>query len=87
MRTAPICPRTRETVPDITIRRAWTAARAEALTGEEQASPLARRIYDLRHACALRALSHSDRRWGGWGSNPRPADYESEVLSDFAIVL
>jgi hypothetical protein len=39
-------------LPDITIRRAWTAARAEALTEEEQqASPLAKRIYDLRHAC------------------------------------
>jgi hypothetical protein len=38
-------------LPDITIRRAWTAARAEALTAEEQASPLAKRIYDLRHAC------------------------------------
>jgi len=36
---------------DITIRRAWTAARAEALTEEEHASPLAKRIYDLRHAC------------------------------------
>jgi hypothetical protein len=32
-------------------RRAWTAARAEALTEEAQASPLAKRIYDLRHAC------------------------------------
>ena len=30
---------------------AWTAARAEALTEEEQTSPLAKRIYDLRHAC------------------------------------
>ena len=38
-------------LPDITIRRAWTAARGEALTEEEQASPLAKRIYDLRHAC------------------------------------
>jgi hypothetical protein len=27
------------------------SARAEALTEEEQASPLAKRIYDLRHAC------------------------------------
>jgi integrase len=37
--------------PSWPIRRAWTAARAEALTKEEQASPLAKRIYDLRHAC------------------------------------
>jgi hypothetical protein len=51
MRPAPICPELAKLLPDITIRRASTAARAEALTGEEQASPLARRIYDLRHAC------------------------------------
>ena len=34
-----------------TIRRAWTKARQVALTPAEQASPLARRPYDLRHAC------------------------------------
>jgi hypothetical protein len=38
-------------LPDITIRRAWTVARGEALTEEEQASPLAKRICDLRHPC------------------------------------
>jgi integrase len=38
-------------LPTITYRRAWTAARKAALTAEEQTSPLARRIYDLRHAC------------------------------------
>ena len=38
-------------LPTITYRRAWTAARKNALTSEEQKSPLARRIYDLRHAC------------------------------------
>jgi len=38
-------------LPDITIRRSWSAARAEVLTEEEQASPLAKRIYDLRSAC------------------------------------
>jgi integrase len=31
-------------------RRAWIAARKSALTAEQQKSPLARRIYDLRHA-------------------------------------
>jgi integrase len=35
----------------ITYRRAWTAARRAALTPGEYASPLARRPYDLRHAC------------------------------------
>ena len=35
----------------VTYRRAWTIARAAALTPQELASPLARRPYDLRHAC------------------------------------
>jgi hypothetical protein len=31
--------------------------------------------------CAGPGLLRWDlRTWGGWGSNPRPADYESEVL-------
>ena len=34
-----------------TYRRAWAAAREEALTDAEAASPLAARPYDLRHAC------------------------------------
>jgi integrase len=35
----------------ITYRRAWDRARRSALSGEEYRSPLARRPYDLRHAC------------------------------------
>jgi hypothetical protein len=38
-------------LPTITYRRAWTKARHAVLTEAEQASPLARRPYDLRHAC------------------------------------
>ena len=38
-------------LPTITYRRAWTKARAIALTPGEKASPLAKRPYDLRHAC------------------------------------
>jgi integrase len=38
-------------LPTITYRRAWIHARQAALTPAEQASPLARRPYDLRHAC------------------------------------
>jgi len=38
-------------LPTITYRRAWIKARQTALTTTEQASPLARRPYDLRHAC------------------------------------
>jgi integrase len=35
----------------ITYRRAWDRARQAALSDEEYRSPLARRPYDLRHAC------------------------------------
>ena len=35
----------------ITYRRAWDKARRSALAPAEYASPLARRVYDLRHAC------------------------------------
>jgi integrase len=38
-------------LPTITYRRAWIKARQTVLTAAEQASPLARRPYDLRHAC------------------------------------
>jgi integrase len=38
-------------LPTITYRRAWIKARQLALTEAEQASSLARRPYDLRHAC------------------------------------
>jgi integrase len=38
-------------LPTITYRRAWSKARQTALTASEQASPPARRPYDLRHAC------------------------------------
>jgi integrase len=38
-------------LPTITYRRAWAKARQVALTPAERASPLARRPYDLRHAC------------------------------------
>jgi integrase len=35
----------------ITYRRAWDKARSTALTPAEYASPLVKRVYDLRHAC------------------------------------
>jgi integrase len=38
-------------LPTITYRRVWIKARQAALTTAEQVSPLARRPYDLRHAC------------------------------------
>jgi integrase len=39
-----------DVLPTITYRRAWKAARRTALSESEQASPLAQRPYDLRHA-------------------------------------
>jgi integrase len=38
-------------LPGITYRRVWGKARENALTGKEAQSPLAKRVYDLRHAC------------------------------------
>jgi integrase len=40
-----------KTLPSRTYMQAWRAARRAALTPRQQASPLARRPYDLRHAC------------------------------------
>jgi integrase len=38
-------------LPSITYRRSWAKARHDTLTAAECASPLARRVYDMRHAC------------------------------------
>ena len=32
-------------------------------------------------SCRSQGLSGSFGRWGGWGSNPGPADYESAALT------
>ncbi|MFJ9726848.1 tyrosine-type recombinase/integrase [Streptomyces sp. NPDC101209] len=39
------------------IRRAWRSARKEVLTPEEFASPLGKRVYDLRHTCLTNWLN------------------------------
>ncbi|MBA2950329.1 tyrosine-type recombinase/integrase [Streptomyces himalayensis] len=39
------------------IRRAWRSARKEVLTPEEFATPLGKRVYDLRHTCLTRWLN------------------------------
>lgn len=44
----------------ITSRRAWDKARGAALTPAEYASQLARRVYDLRHACVSTWLNGGD---------------------------
>jgi integrase len=43
--------RTGRSLPSVTYRRAWDRARKAALPAEAYRSPLARRPYDLRHAC------------------------------------
>ena len=44
-------------LPTLTYRRARARARQDALTPAEQASPLARRPCDLRHACMSTLLN------------------------------
>jgi integrase len=44
-------------LPSVTYRRVWDRARKTALTPAEYRSPLARRVYDLRHACVSTWLS------------------------------
>jgi integrase len=38
-------------------RRAWRTARKSVLTERQYASPLARRVYDLRHTCLTEWLN------------------------------
>jgi integrase len=38
-------------LPTITYRRAWRKTREAVLTEQEVSTPLAKRPYDLRHAC------------------------------------
>ena len=35
------------------------------------------KITESRHFCRSQGLNCGFREWGGWGSNPRPADYEN----------
>ena len=55
---------------ETTISRCWDRARKAALTPEEYASPLAKRPYDLRHACvsfwlAVGVPAAQVARWAG----------------------
>jgi integrase len=47
----PLPPPYSQPIAQGTIYRVWHAAREKALTAEQVTSPLARRPYDLRHAC------------------------------------
>jgi integrase len=61
-------------LPTITYRRAWIKARRAALTPEEYASPLARRPYDLRHACVSTWLN-------GGGAPTQVAEWAGHSVS------
>ncbi|MBP2708213.1 tyrosine-type recombinase/integrase [Microbispora sp. RL4-1S] len=54
-----------------TVLRIWRKARKKALTPEEYASPLARRPYDLRHACLSTWLNAgvSPKQVSEWAGN------------------
>lgn len=55
------------------VYRIWKAARAEAPTQEQVASPPARRPYDLRHAAVSLWLNHPRRSPSGRPQRQRPA--------------
>ncbi|MDF2707437.1 MAG: integrase, partial [Nonomuraea muscovyensis] len=59
------------TLSTSTIRRTWDNARKGALTEEEYASPLAKRPYDLRHACLSTWLNSgvSAKQVAEWAGN------------------
>ncbi|MFF4230071.1 tyrosine-type recombinase/integrase [Streptomyces sp. NPDC001820] len=55
-------------------RRAWRTAREKVLTPEEFASPLARRVYDLRHTCLTTWLNNGvpPAQVAEWAGNSVP---------------
>jgi integrase len=55
-------------------RRAWAKARLKVLSPEEHASPLGRRVYDLRHTCLTTWLNSgvAPARVAAWAGNSVP---------------
>jgi len=55
-------------------RRAWAKARQKVLTPAEYASPLGRRVYDLRHTCLTTWLNSgvAPARVAAWAGNSVP---------------
>ena len=39
------------------------------------------KIEAVWHSCRSQTLTCTYIEWGGWGSNPRPTDYESAALT------
>ncbi|MDT0269220.1 hypothetical protein RM844_23325 [Streptomyces sp. DSM 44915] len=66
------------------IRRAWGRAREEVLTAAEYASPLGRRVYDLRHTCLTTWLNNGvpPADVAEWAGNSVPV-----LLSTYARCL
>ena len=77
-------------LPTLTYRRAWARARQDALTPAEQASPLARRPCDLRHACMSTLLNGGvyPTEVAGWegrlGLGPRTGGLRLRLPLSFA---
>lgn len=68
-------------------RRAWAKARQKVLTPAEYASPLGRRVYDLRHTCLTTWLNSgvAPARVAAWAGNSVPillAIYVNCIIGD-----
>ncbi|MGW0552703.1 hypothetical protein ACWDZ6_00525 [Streptomyces sp. NPDC002926] len=55
-------------------RRAWRSARQQVLTPDEYASPLGKRVYDLRHTCLTTWLNNGvpPAQVAEWAGNSVP---------------
>ena len=78
----------------ITYRRSWAKARHDTLSAAEAASPLAGRVYDLRHACVSTWLNGGIppaqvAEWAGHGMAPmgrsRSSNYSFELEPRYGI--
>jgi integrase len=58
----------------VVYRRAWETARAKVLTANEAASPLGKRVYDLRHTCLTTWLNSGvpPAQVAAWAGNSVP---------------
>jgi integrase len=58
----------------VVFRRAWEKARSNALTADEAASPLGKRVYDLRHTCLTTWLNSGvpAAQVAAWAGNSVP---------------
>lgn len=76
----------------VVYRRAWDKAREAVLSAEEYASPLGRRVYDLRHTCLTTWLNNGvpPAQAAEWAGNSVPvllATYARVVSGQTADIL